>query len=125
MGGGILSKITETDVMSLLTIPDHLRETMIALQYEPVATAETIAHRTHRARAVESMYLNHLTNMGLLKKERRGKRIYFILSNARTDIADAYMKLKKLNVSIRKIVLEDTMTALQNRIKVMEKVCIA
>ncbi len=65
------------DVMTLLSMPDHLRKTAMALCRLGRATAEEIAQQTQRARAVESAYLNQLVIMGYLKKERNGRKAYF------------------------------------------------
>ncbi len=65
------------DVMTLLSLPDHLRKTAITLCNLGQATAEEIAKETRRARAVESGYLNQLVLMGYLKKERKGRKAYF------------------------------------------------
>lgn len=65
------------DVMTLLSLPDHLRKTAITLCKLEQATAEEVAKQTRRARAVESSYLNQLVLMGYLKKERRGRKAYF------------------------------------------------
>jgi hypothetical protein len=65
------------DVMTLLSMPDHLRKTAMTLCRLGRATAEEIAEQTKRARAVESAYLNQLVIMGYLKKERNGRKAYF------------------------------------------------
>lgn len=65
------------DVMTLLSMPDHLRKTAMTLCRLGRATADEIAQQTHRARAVESAYLNQLVIMGYLKKERKGRKAYF------------------------------------------------
>ena len=65
------------DVMTLLSLPDHLRKTAVTLCNLGQATAEEIAEQTKRARAVESGYLNQLVLMGYLKKERKGRKAYF------------------------------------------------
>lgn len=67
------------DVMTLLSMPDHLRKTAMTVCRLGRATAEEIAQQTHRARAVESAYLNQLVTMGYLKKERRGRKAYFYI----------------------------------------------
>jgi len=67
------------DVMTLLSLPDHLRKTAVTLCKLGQATAEEIAEQTKRARAVESGYLNQLVLMGYLKKERRGRKAYFFV----------------------------------------------
>lgn len=67
------------DVMTLLSMPDHLRKTAMTICRCGRATAEEIAGQTTRARAVESAYLNQLVIMGYLKKERRGRKAYFYI----------------------------------------------
>lgn len=68
---------TPLDVMTLLSMPDHLRKTAMSICRCERATAEEIAKQTSRARAVESAYLNQLVFMGYLKKERKGRKAYF------------------------------------------------
>jgi hypothetical protein len=65
------------DVMTLLSLPDHLRKTATVTSSLGKATADEIAGCTERARAVESSYLNQLVRMGYLKKERIGRRVLF------------------------------------------------
>jgi transposase-like protein len=65
------------DVMTLLSLPDHLRKTATIASRFGRTTAEEIAKATNRARAVESSYLNQLVRMGYLKKERSGRRVFF------------------------------------------------
>jgi hypothetical protein len=65
------------DVMTLLSLPDHLRKTAMAICRCGRATAQEIADQTSRARAVESAYLNQLVIMGYLKKKRNGRKAYF------------------------------------------------
>ena len=65
------------DVMTLLSLPDHLRKTAVCLCKLEKATADEISEQTKRARAVESGYLNQLVIMGYLKKERQGRKAYF------------------------------------------------
>ena len=65
------------DVMTLLSLPDHLRKTAVTLCKLDHATADEVAEQTKRARAVESGYLNQLVLMGYVKKERRGRKAYF------------------------------------------------
>ena len=67
------------DVMTLLSMPDHLRKTAMMICRLARATAEEIAEQTNRARAVESAYLNQLVIMGYVKKERRGRKAYFFI----------------------------------------------
>jgi len=69
--------ISSSDVIVLLSLPDHLRKTIIALHRKGEATATEIAEETGRARAVESGYLNQLHTMRYVKKRRRGRTVYF------------------------------------------------
>ena len=68
------------DVMTLLSLPDHLRKTAVTLCKLEEATANEVADQTRRARAVESGYLNQLVIMGYMKKERRGRKAYFFVN---------------------------------------------
>lgn len=67
------------DVMTLLSMPDHLRKTAMTICRNGRATAEEVAEQTQRARAVESAYLNQLVIMGYVKKERNGRKAYFYI----------------------------------------------
>jgi response regulator of citrate/malate metabolism len=67
------------DVMTLLSLPDHLRKTAVTLCKLEEATADEVSEQTKRARAVESGYLNQLVVMGYMKKERRGRKAYFFV----------------------------------------------
>lgn len=67
------------DVMTLLSMPDHLRKTAMTVCRLGRATAHEIAEQTRRARAVESGYLNQLVVMGHLTKERVGRKAYFFV----------------------------------------------
>ena len=67
------------DVMTLLSMPDHLRKTAMTICRCNRATAEEVSKQTFRARAVESAYLNQLVIMGYVKKERRGRKAYFFI----------------------------------------------
>ena len=65
------------DVTTLLSLPDHLRKTAIGLSTLREATATELSKETGRVRAVESDYLNQLVSMGLVKKKRKGRDVYF------------------------------------------------
>ena len=65
------------DVMTLLSLPDHLRKSALTIVKLGKAMAEEVAKETGRARAIESAYLNQLVRMGYLKRVREGKRVYF------------------------------------------------
>jgi len=67
------------DVTTLLSLPDHLRKTALALANLGEATATDLSKETGRVRAVESDYLNQLVSMGLLKKKRKGRDVWFYI----------------------------------------------
>ena len=77
--GGVVLPDASLDVMTLLSMPDHLRKTAMSICRCGRATAEEISGVTSRARAVESAYLNQLVIMGYLKKERKGRKAYFFI----------------------------------------------
>jgi len=70
-------KEREIGIAELLELPDHLRETLIALSVLEEATAREVAEKTGRVRNMESHYLNQLHRMRLIGKMRRGRRVYF------------------------------------------------
>ena len=65
------------DVMTLLSLPDHLRKTAMILSRLGKATADQISKESGRVRALESAYLNQLVAMGYIKKMRKGRDVYF------------------------------------------------
>lgn len=71
------SKKLPLDVDALLSLPDHLRKTAMAVGELGSATAEHVAAQTGRTRAAESDYLNQLVKMSYLEKERRGRTVFF------------------------------------------------
>ena len=74
------SKVFEAlDVMTLLSLPDHLRKTAMITCEMGKVSADDVAGKTNRARAVESSYLNQLVRMGFLKKKREGRVAYFFV----------------------------------------------
>jgi hypothetical protein len=67
------------DVTTLLSLPDHLRKSAMGLATLGEATATDLSRETGRVRAVESDYLNQLVSMGLIKKKRKGRDVYFFV----------------------------------------------
>jgi hypothetical protein len=65
------------DVVTLLSLPDKLRKTALAILKLGKATAATVARDTGRDRAIESTCLKQLVNMGYLKTEIQGHYVYF------------------------------------------------
>ena len=72
---------TPLDVTTLLSLPDHLRKSALALSSLGEATATDLSKETSRVRAVESDYLNQLVSMGLIKKKRKGRDVYFYVES--------------------------------------------
>jgi hypothetical protein len=69
------------DVTTLLSLPDHLRKSALALSSLGEGTATDLSKETGRVRAVESDYLNQLVSMGLIKKKRKGRDVYFYIES--------------------------------------------
>jgi len=75
--GATLPEDMPLDVTTLLSLPDHLRKSALSLSSLREATATDLSKETGRVRAVESDYLNQLVSMGLVKKKRKGRDVYF------------------------------------------------
>lgn len=67
------------EVSLLLSLPDHLRMTMEVVKELGRVTSEHVAQRTLRAKSLESSYLNQLTRLGYLRKQRVSRKIFFSL----------------------------------------------
>jgi len=65
------------EVSLLLSLPDHLRMTMEVVKEVGRVTSEHVAQRTLRAKSLESSYLNQLTRLGYLRKQRVSRKIFF------------------------------------------------
>ena len=75
--GEKINGIEALDVMTLLSLPDHLRKTAMILCRLGRATAVHVSKESGRERAVESGYLNQLVVMRHIKKMREGRDVYF------------------------------------------------
>jgi len=73
------SGLKALDVMTLLSLPDHLRKTATILCTIGSATAGQVAKESRRTRAVESSYLNQLVVLGHVNKLRKGRMVYFYI----------------------------------------------
>ena len=67
------------DALTLLSLPSSLRKTILAIYKLGEATAEDISRETNRLRAVESDHANALVRLGLVKKRRKGRKVYFYI----------------------------------------------
>ncbi len=65
------------DPFALLELPDHLRETAMALIKLGKGTASDVSRITGRGRAIESHYLNILVKLGYAKKKREGRKVIY------------------------------------------------
>jgi predicted transcriptional regulator len=74
-------ELNELDVMTLLSLPDHLRKTATVLFEMGTATAAQISEKTSKERAVESNYLNQLVRMGHVYKYRDGRKVFFTIQS--------------------------------------------
>ena len=63
----------------ILELPKHLQTTILTVYRLGTCTAEDVCAVTHKARAVESAYLNQLLVMGAVSKVRHGRKTYFSL----------------------------------------------
>jgi len=69
----------QLDVNTLLSLPDHLRKTAMAIVKLGEGTASRVASETGRVRAAESDYLNQLVEMGYVKKRRISRNAVFFI----------------------------------------------
>ena len=74
--GGDTSKIGFNQSF-VLNLPDHLRSTAQSLMSIGEGTAVDISKATQRSRSLESLYLNTLTNMGLVEKHMEGQTVHY------------------------------------------------
>ncbi len=70
------------DAMTLLELPPHLRTTAMTLFEIGEGSADDLAVRTGKERAVESNYLNQLVRMGHVSKSRVGRKVYFSINES-------------------------------------------
>jgi hypothetical protein len=92
MGRELLSGIKDLTFRATSIVPTFLtlnvaeeRTLEILKSLNCPATADEISSLSHRARAVESMYLNGLHRRDMVLKERRGRKAFFILKGEYRD----------------------------------------
>lgn len=118
-----MSSIGDTETLiGILALPDHLRKTYLVMQVHPYSTADDVARETKRARAVESAYLNQLALMGLVQKERQGRKAFFHNTKAKAEMANVYRQIKEFPSKLRADLCSDMLTALVNRVEVFSRV---
>ncbi len=91
-------KVSESDLISL---PDHLRQTFLAVAEKGECCATTVSNLTGRCRAIESNYLNQLFRMGWLNKRRVLKAIYFRSGENRRAASPSSPKVPSASQDIR------------------------
>ena len=72
-----LRKLSKDELIQLMNLPKHLRETMLAVMVLGGATATEVSEQTGKARGSMSDHLNQLERMGYLKKRYTGRKVYF------------------------------------------------
>jgi predicted transcriptional regulator len=82
---GILNKNVSdhdlsTSIQDLLELPDTLRKTLLSLQTLGTATSEEVAGKTGRTRSIETVYLNQLSRLQYVTRNRKGRKIYYSVS---------------------------------------------
>ena len=68
---------SQKQLYRVLEFPKHLQVSLTSLLKLGWASADQVAAVTGKARAVESSYLNQLAVMRLVKKEHRGRTVFF------------------------------------------------
>jgi len=65
------------DIMTILSLPNYLRETAVTICKLGRATISEIAKENKTKEAVESRHLSQLVSMGYVRKEKDRNKIYF------------------------------------------------
>ena len=71
------SLMQSISMKDLLALPYSLQKTAQVIQDLGEATSSEVSKGTGRNRTIETIYLNQLTRLGYLTKERRAHKIYF------------------------------------------------
>ena len=72
-----LRKLDKDQLIRLMELPNHLRETMLAVIALGEATAAEVAEHSGKARSSESEYLNQLRRMDYLKRRFSSRNACF------------------------------------------------
>jgi len=117
-------RMSVQEIETLLTVPDHLRKTVVTVYTFGAVTAEDVAKHTGRARAVESNYLNQLTRMGYFERQKKGRKVYFykdgFSSTQQGLMARLLDRVEKLSFDLQSIFWDDISVAMDHRITVLE-----
>lgn len=83
--------------IDLLRLPDHLRQTVIAMiKLDKYAIASEIADTTKKERATESCHLNILVMLGWIKKKTIDRNVVYYIS--KSNIVPLLYKKKSAKV---------------------------
>ncbi|WP_321420765.1 hypothetical protein [uncultured Methanomethylovorans sp.] len=83
------SRVTEVEIRfsppvddkmaMFLTVPDSIRKSLLAVSTLGSCNADEVSEITGRHRSIENKYLNELYRSGWLKRDRKGKKIFYSL----------------------------------------------
>jgi hypothetical protein len=76
----------EISESKLISLPDHLRRTYMFVSSKGECDASMTSNLTGRSRALESNYLNQLTQMGWLNKRKVSKTTIYYLAQEKPII---------------------------------------
>jgi len=71
-------KVSDSKPLGHLNVAEEKTLEVLRTMQDPL-TAGEVAAITSRARAVESMYLNGLQRRGIVTRERKGRKVFFVL----------------------------------------------
>ena len=69
--------ISRKRLYKILEFPKHLQVSILSLLKLGFGSASDVAVLTGKARAVESSYLNQLVVMKIVRREYRGRKVFF------------------------------------------------
>lgn len=104
------------ELQDLLSMPDHLRKTLLALNKVGVAAAEDVAAFTGNCRAYESANLNDLARMGRIFKSKHKGQIPYKVYYSIHEIGNS---IQELSQDLQSMLMEDLVCAMRNRLAVL------
>ena len=72
-----LNKLGKKQLIRLIELPNHLKESMLAVIALGEVTATEVAKETGKSRASESDHLNQLERIGYLNRRYSARKVYF------------------------------------------------
>jgi DNA-binding MarR family transcriptional regulator len=70
-------ELDKNELIRLIELPNHLRETMLAVIALKEGTATEISEETGKSRSSESDHLNQLERMGYVRRRYSSKKVHF------------------------------------------------